>query len=342
VEGAISFYIHDPMVIPKTIDWSGRIGRRLRLRDLHVFFTAVQAGSMARAAQALGVSQPAISKVISELEHTLGVRLLDRGARGVETTIYGRALLARGNIAFDELRQSVRDIEFLADPTAGEVRIECQESIAAAILPQVIHRFSQAHPRVVLHVEHLGSLAGEYTALRRRSIDLTMLRIVKPPADKSDRLLGGDLDDLNVELLFHDRLVVVAGRCSPWARRRKIDLAELVDEPWVLSELEAWNYVRIAEAFAAHGLRVPRTMLETRSTHLRANLVGLGPYITTFPKSVFSAYADRFSLKELPIDLPKQPWPVVVITLKNRTLSPVVERFIEQVRDFTGPLRARG
>jgi DNA-binding transcriptional LysR family regulator len=325
--------------MPKTtIDWDSRIGRRLRLRDLHVFFTAVQAGSMAKAAQVLGVSQPAISKVIAELEGMLGVRLLDRGSRGVETTIYGRALLARSNVAFDELRQGVRDIEFLADPSAGEVRIECQESIAAAILPHVIHCFSRAHPRVVVHVEHLGSLAGEYTSLRNRSIDLEIVRVVKPSTHLPDSLLGDDLDDLNVELLFNDQLVVVAGRQSRWAHRRKIDLAELNDEPWVLSERDAWNYVRVAEAFAARGLNVPRMMLETRSTHLRANLVGLGPYITTFPKSVFCVYADRFSLKELPINLPQQPWPVVAVTLKNRTLSPVVERFIEHIRDFTRPL----
>ena len=85
----------------KEIDWEGRIGRRLRLRDLHIFFTAVQRGSMAKAAQTLGVTQPAVSKVIADLEHTLGVRLLDRGARGVEPTNYGRALLSRANAAFD-------------------------------------------------------------------------------------------------------------------------------------------------------------------------------------------------------------------------------------------------
>jgi molybdenum-dependent DNA-binding transcriptional regulator ModE len=91
------------------IDWEARIGRRLRLRDLHVFFTVVRWGSMAKAAEQLGVSQPAISKVIGDLEHALGVRLLDRSRRGVEPTIYGNALLKRGLIAFDELKQSIKD-----------------------------------------------------------------------------------------------------------------------------------------------------------------------------------------------------------------------------------------
>lgn len=320
----------------KEIDWEGRIGRRLRLRDLHVFFTAVQCGSMAKAGRKLGVTQPAVSKVIAELEQTLGVRLLDRGARGVEPTMYGRALLMRSNAAFDELRQSVRDIEFLANPTVGEVRIGCQETFAAAILPSVIHRFSQAYPRVVLHVEQLGSLAAESSALRERTIDIGMFMLVKPNDDKHFA------DDLNVEILFHERLVVVAGRQSRWARRRKVDLAELVDEPWVLTESDTLSYMRVAEAFAARGLGLPKTVLLTISTHLRANLVASGHHIATFPNSTLRVYGDRFSLKVLPIDFPVQPWPAVIVTLKNRTLSPVVERFIQHVRDFTRPMRAEG
>src|SRR5262245_56994190 len=320
----------------KEIDWEGRIGRRLRLRDLHIFFTAVQCGSMAKAGQKLGVTQPAVSRVVADLEQALGVRLLDRGARGVEPTIYGRALLARGNAAFDELRQSVRDIEFLADPTVGEVRIGCQETLAAAILPPVIQRFSQAYPRVVLHVEQLGSLAAESSALRERTIDLGMFLLVKPNDDK--RIM----DDLNVEVLFHDDLVGVVRGQSRWARRRKIDLADLVDVPWVLTESDTLSYLRVADAFAARDLGMPKTILLTISTHLRANLAGSGHYIATFPNSTLRAYGDRFSLKALPINFPAQPWPAVIVTLKNRTLSPVVERFIQHVRDFTRQLRADG
>src|SRR5438105_5145447 len=117
--------------MPKRIDGDAQIGRRLRLRDLHTFFTVVQLGGMAKAAARLGVSQPAISKVIADLEHALGVRLLDRNRKGVEPTIYGQALLKRGLVAFDELKQCVRDIEFLADPSAGQLTIGCADSIAA-------------------------------------------------------------------------------------------------------------------------------------------------------------------------------------------------------------------
>jgi DNA-binding transcriptional LysR family regulator len=330
----IFFGTHDKVVMAKEIDWESRIGRRLRLRDLHIFFTAVQRGSMAKAAQTLGVTQPAVSKVIADLEHTLGVRLLDRGARGVEPTKYGRALLTRSNAAFDELRQCVSDIEFLADPTVGEVRIGCQETFAAAILPSVIHRFSKAYPRVVLHIEQLGSLAAESSALRERTIDMGMFLLVKPHDDK---LFA---DDLKVEVLFHEQLVVVAGSQGRWARRRKIDLAELIDEPWVLTESDTLSYARVASAFASRGLGVPKRILQTLSTHLRVNLAASGSHIATMPNSTLRVYGERFAVKALPVDFPAQPWPAVIVTLKNRTLSPVVERFIEYVRDFIRPMRA--
>src|SRR3981081_2479449 len=111
------------------IDWDSQIGKRLRLRDLHVFSTVVRLGSMAKAAQELGVSQPAVSEVIADLEHALGVRLLDRKSQGVEATRYGETLGRRSVAAFDELRQGIRDIEALADPSRGDLGIGWRESI---------------------------------------------------------------------------------------------------------------------------------------------------------------------------------------------------------------------
>jgi DNA-binding transcriptional LysR family regulator len=111
--------------MPRLVHWEHLIGRRLRLRDLFVFFTVVDSGSMAKAAAKLGVSAPSISEAIADLEETLRVRLLDRGPKGVVATPYGTALLTRGRAAFDELRQGVRDIELISDPHAGELRVSC-------------------------------------------------------------------------------------------------------------------------------------------------------------------------------------------------------------------------
>jgi len=161
--------------MPPRIDWESQLGRRIRLRDLHVFATTVRLGSMAKAAKELGVSQPAVSEVIAGLEHMLGVKLLDRTPRGVEPTVYGSALLKRSIAAFDELRQGIKDIEFLSDPTAGELRIGCPESIAAGYLQPVIARFSKTHPRVVLDVDTVNTQSFS-PKLRERSLDLVLAR----------------------------------------------------------------------------------------------------------------------------------------------------------------------
>ena len=135
--------------------WEQQIGRKLRLRDLFVFFTVVESGSMAKAGAKLGVSTPSISEVIAGLEHALGVRLLDRSSKGVVVTPYGQALLARGRAAFDELRQGIKDIEFIADPLAGELRIGCPESIAAGFLLPVLERLTSEHPRIKFDVQQV-------------------------------------------------------------------------------------------------------------------------------------------------------------------------------------------
>src|SRR5499433_331091 len=95
---------------------SDRVGRRVKLHDLHVLMAVAQSGSMGKAARRLNTSQSAISRSIAELEHAFGVRLLDRSRQGVEPTEFGRALLDGGAAVFDGLRQAVKNIEFLSDP----------------------------------------------------------------------------------------------------------------------------------------------------------------------------------------------------------------------------------
>ena len=205
------------------MQWEDRIGRRLKLRDVNILLAVVQSGSMARAAERLAVSQPVVSKAIADLEHTLGVRLLDRSRKGVEPTSYGQALLKRGLAAFDELRQGVKDIEFLADPTAGEVRIGTTDAMAAGLLPLVINRLHQRHPELAFHVTSATSGVTLYRELRERNVDFILGRLF-PKLE----------EDLTAEPLFDEPIFVVAGAQSRWLGRRKIELAQLLDEPWLL------------------------------------------------------------------------------------------------------------
>jgi DNA-binding transcriptional LysR family regulator len=198
------------------------------------------------------------------------------------------------------------------------------------ILPSVIQRFRKQYPGVLLHVDDVSSLASLLSGLRDRKFDLAMTRTVRP--------FTVDEDDLNVEILFNDRMVVVAGVRNPLSRRRKIDLAELIDEPWILSEPDTWNHMRLTEAFQARGLAIPKASLVTLSVPLRAHFLVNGPYIAPFAEATLPLLnADHLALKALSVDLPDRPWPVLIVTLKNRTLIPVAERFIECAHEAAKP-----
>jgi DNA-binding transcriptional LysR family regulator len=301
------------------------IGRRIRLRDLHILLTVSQRGSMAQAAAQLGVSQPAVSGVIADLERTLGVPLFERSTRGVKPTMYARAMMDRSVAAFDELKQGIRTLENLADPSAGDLWIGCIETITALILPPILRQFMQQYPRVVVHVRRLSSPMIEFRDLCERNLDLVLGRMAREPAPDGELLF---------EPMFADRTVVVAGATSPWSRRRKIDLAELADSPWVLSTPECRTHSAITEAFAARGLKPPQVALISQSIPLRISLVSSGPYLTVFPESIRQLNAYHDSIRILPIDLPASSTPFAIITLKSRNLNPVAQRFIEHLRGY--------
>ena len=307
--------------MPGRIDWENQIGKRLRLRDLHVFSTVVRLGSMGKAALELGVSQPAVSEIIADLEHAVGVRLFDRTPRGVETTAEGSSLERHVLAAFDELKQGIKDIEFLSDPTVGEVRIGCPESISAAILQPICETFTQQYPRVVLDVDTVNTLSFAQK-LRDRHLDVVLARGGWPLEDEQL------VTDFHVETLYDDELVIAVGCQSPWARRRKVDISELRDEQWILTSGDRLNYQVIANAFRTRGVEVPKIGMRTISVHLRASMVATGRFVTTFPRSVLDLQGDRFGIKVLPVDIPNANWPVKIATLRNRSMSAVVKRFI--------------
>jgi DNA-binding transcriptional LysR family regulator len=303
------------------------IGRRLKVRDLQVFVTVVECGSMGQAAKQLGVTQPAISDIIAGLENTFGARLFDRSPRGIEATLYGRALLRCAQAVLDELRQGAKDIAFLADPTTGELRIGCPESIAGGFLPMIIRKFASDHPGISLQVDLLTTPALDLPALRMRKMDLALTRLPHwdRPADQ----------DLNVEVLFDDEVIVVAGLRSRWARHRRIELADLANARWILTPAGSLYPELITEAFEINGLKSPLVALTTFSVHLRNHLLATNEFVAAMPASLLQPNADKFGLKALPVKLPVRRFPVAVVTLKNRTLSPVAELFIGHLRQQT-------
>jgi DNA-binding transcriptional LysR family regulator len=313
-------------------EWESRIGRRLKLRDLHILSVVVRWGSMAKAAAHLDTSQSVVSEAIANLESALGVPLLDRSPRGIAPTIYATALLRRGHVVFDELREGIKDIETLAGQATGEVRIACPEFLAAGLMTDAVEGFSRRYPEIVCHVVEADVSTVDFRQLQERAVDLTVTRIPHAFTD----------DDLNVEILFDDPHLVVAGMKSPWANRRNVKLAELVNEPWIIPTSVIVTAI-LKEAFEAQGLQVPAQKVMTSFILMRNHLLASGRFLTVLPESALRYNARQWALRALPIKLRATPQPIAIVNLKNRTINPAVQLFIDHLRTVAKAyMRRRG
>jgi DNA-binding transcriptional LysR family regulator len=244
----------------------------------------------------------------------------------VEPTPYGRALVKRGVAMFDELRQGVQDIASLTDPTMGEIRMGGSEHTISAIYSPVVHQFSVQYPRMSFHII-VGDLQTMSRELDARHIDFVVSRMYSPPSEEH-----------SVEVLFEDPLVVVTGPNNPLARRRRIEISELLDEPWTLQPREN-NFGSFAmDALHAAGVAAPRITVATTSSNLRGEMLATGRYLTMVPRYWVLLPRRHPSLRVLPVDFPTTRLKVAIITLKNRSLSRATQLFIDRVRAITKPL----
>jgi len=310
------------------MDRDQHVRRRLKLRHLESVVAVANTGSMAKAATVLAISQPAVSRAIADAERTLGVRLFERSSQGVEPTQYGRALVSRGVAAFDEIAQGIKDIASLADPTAGELWIGSTPGLSEGGILAAINQLQRKHPRIVFHVVPCG-VPQVYEHLRERRIDLGYADIREDAPQ----------DDLEAEVLFDDTLAVVASPSSPWTRRRKIRLAELVDEPWTWPEAGTLLDSLITAAFSASGVRPPRATVYADAINLRTRLAETGSFLAVVPASTMRFSTRQASVKVLPVDLPETRRRIGIITLKTRAVSPLARRFIESAREATKSIR---
>jgi DNA-binding transcriptional LysR family regulator len=303
------------------------IWRRMKLHDLRVLMAVDQTGSMSKAAQLLNTTQSAISRSIADLEQTIGVVLFDRGRHGAQPTEYGRALLNGGVAMFDELRQAVKNIEFLADPTVGEVKVGATDPVIVSLLPAIFARLHRQYPRISIHVTTTRGGPQQYRDLRNRQVDLFFGRVLQPIAE-----------DLHAETLFDDQLLVVAGQNNKWTRQRKVELSELANATWCLPAPDSTLGALVASAFREHGMKFPPEGVMWGTVSLLGALITRGSFLGTVPASLLRFGTNLPRLKILPVELPIPRWPVGIITLRSRTLTPVVKVFIERAREVVSPL----
>jgi len=301
--------------------WNERLGKRLKLKDLHMLEAIARLGSMARAAEDLSISQPAISKAMADLEISLGVSLLHRSSRGVSITDCGRVLVRRSRAVFDEIRQGLVEIEHLSDPTRGEVRIGTGEAMTAFV-STIVDRASRQYPRMSYHVS-VHDVTTLLRGLRDRDLDLVIARWTPSNSER----------DLVAEILFRDRLHVMAGIDHALAKRRtQLTLAELANERWALPPHDSFLGKMVAQAFHAEGLDLPQAILISISVQMRLNSLESGRFLTIHPNSLLRHSGNRGRFKALPVELHDVAGPIASIRLRDRPVTGATKRFVEMTR----------
>ena len=281
---------------------------------------------MGRASAELGISQPVISKTIADLEYVLPRQVARSQPTGVEPTIYGRALLRCGTDVFDDLRRAVKEVEFLLDPAAGELRIGCTEPLASGFVPFIIDRLSQKYPRATFHISPGDAVALQSRELRQRNVEIVVIPITGLTLEQ-----GTDL-----EVIFDDRHVIMASKNSKLARQRNLVLGDLIDETWILPPPDSTSGEYIAKSFRQAD-RPPQAHVVSFSVPLHLHMLATGRFITSLPRSLLP-FAKHLPLKQLAVKSPTLPRPVGIVTLKDRTLSPLAQIFIEHARTLAKAL----
>jgi len=301
--------------------------RRLTLRELRLFIATVRAASIVKAANEVGVTQPALSKAIAGLEATLGVRLFDRSNRGVLPTPHGDALYRRAVGVFEELRLATQEIKALADADSGELRLGAVPAICAGFLPGVMSRLLEVRPKYRLAVAELDSqkLRSE---LLTRSLDFAVA---------ASHLASGTAE-LVFEKLFEDRLFVVSNAKHPLAARRSLRLSELTRFQWILPGEDSQVRTRLEEAFSEAGVAFPEVAVTSMSISIRSVLPLHTSFLTVLYGSVLRLGATTSRIRVLPIDV-GSAIPIGIVRVKDRTLAPSAELFFKYAHDSAKALR---
>ncbi len=302
------------------------IARRITLRELRLLLAVARSGSILQAANEVGITQPALSKCIAELEGAFGVRLFDRTNRGVMPTPHGEILLRRATGVFEELRQAVDELGFLTDGSRGELRLGGTPTVCAGLLPHAISTVLDQRANFRFHIAELesGQLASKVI---NRSLDFGIGR-------EHD---AGDNDNLVFDHLFDDRLFIVAGSKHPLTTRRSVTLDEVARHQWLLPATDGSMILQLRSEFRRQKLELPKPAVTTMSMLVRYELIATNRFITVMYGSVLRfGKAPRF-LRVLPLDV-RTKIPIGIIRLKNRTLAASAELFMDIAREVVRPM----
>jgi DNA-binding transcriptional LysR family regulator len=222
----------------------------------------------------------------------------------------------------------VQNIGFLSDPTAGELQVGGVTPFMDGIVMAAVESLVGRYPGITFHLFE-GDSPTLHHALQERKLDLFVGRIFRAILSE---------EEIVSDTLFEENLFVVGGLQSKWARRKKIEFAEIADEPWVMPERDNAVGALIAEGFRFAGWAPLKPQVISSSMTVRTRLVASNGFLTMLPGSMLYFGAKRLTIKALPVALPFKPEPVEIVILKNRSLSPLGELFIERLHMVARPL----
>jgi len=320
--------VHEPRSTPmKQISLERLLRGRLKLRQLWLLVALERSSNLLQAAAKVGVTQPAATRLLRELEDSLGVRLFDRSTHGVKATNYGMAMIRHAHSVLADINRAREEIESLAQGAAGVLSVGVIASISPDLLARAVSRTKTGRPGVHVRIQE-GTQEMLLDALRRGDIDLLLGRM-------SD---SREFGDLNQEVLYLEQFRVVAGPDNRLSRLKQVALADLVDEPWILSPPWVLLRQRLLMLFLAEAGRVPTNIVEANSTSIKLLLLREGPFLALLTSRASRLYKASKMLCELPIELPQLQAPVTIITRGKTSVSPVVEAFAAILKESAGAL----
>jgi DNA-binding transcriptional LysR family regulator len=300
-----------------------RLPRHLKMGELRVFVAVLEHRSFRKAAAVLHLTQPAVTKAVAGLESTLGVKLFDRLANGVEPTVHGHSFAPRARAIFDELRRAAQDLTLVSSGAKGSLRVGTVPMPAIPFLPVAINRLIDAHAGVFVSVieERETELLDR---LRKRDIEVAILRLslIEP---------GGDMQ---VAPLFDEKLCVIAGKDHPLAARTRLNWPELLEQRWVMPPADCYFYEHVQRTLDRLGMRMPIQMIETASIQMQFNLILHAGMLGFGMRSQVSFAPGKELLVRLPFDLPIEGSMVGAVTLKSHEPSPLALQLIAHIRDM--------
>jgi DNA-binding transcriptional LysR family regulator len=298
----------------------------MELRDIEYFAVVAQHGSVRRASEALGLSPPALSKSLRRLEQAMQAKLVERTAKGVALTPVGVALLAQVHRLRLVLQDIRREADDLTHGRAGHLRIGVGATTVED-LPEVCASLLNQAPGLSVQVV-VGDNDVMVPALCNGELD--MIFNVIP---------GGPLPGCVQEHLFDDEVVVCASADHPLAKRRRVAMADLVQEQWTLSVPAVLNVQHLRRQFQAGGLPPPRVAVEARPVRLRLQICASTRLLSFTARRTLKLVEPRLRLRELPVPELKWHWHAGVMYRNESYLPPEARRLITMLREmFANPL----